>query len=76
MTTKKLTMTFTDNEEKIKLITLPNAYTSQDLQDAQVAKAMDDMIESGLLQTKEGKVTKKKNAYLTQTMKTAYDVEN
>lgn len=76
MTTKKLTMTFTDDQGKLKLITLPNAYVSRDLQDRQVAKAMDDMIESGLLLTKDGKVTKKKNAYLTQTMKTAYDVEN
>lgn len=73
---KTFTMTFMDSNRKERKITLPDGFVGDGVQDSEVAKAMDDIIKSEVLLTKEGKITAKKNAYITQTRKTALDIEN
>lgn len=71
---KKLKLRFIDDNKKTKLVTVD--YPKKDLQDPVVKAGMEAMLEAGVLQTKDGKVTGKDAAYYEEVKKTAVEIKD
>lgn len=72
MINDKLKLQFTDGQNSSKLLTIENYDTSKS--GAEIAKAMDDIIASGVLVTKNGKITTKNKAYTEHIQRDDIDI--
>lgn len=69
---RKLKLYFKDADNTQRTVSVD--YPKENYQDADVKGAMDKIIESGVLETKKGKVTTKANAEMETIEKSPFDV--
>ncbi len=74
ITNKKLKLYFKDAENTQRTVSVD--YPKESYQDEDINKAMDDILKSGVLETKKGALATKANAEMETIEKSPYTITN